>query len=174
MKCLLTARLFPLLGAALLMAACSSGQTSSTSSSVTAPLMQARDKLIADVKACNAQYAYDPNSATGVAENALAPHELEWRHCAHDAVRRYERANPALTSRYDQLIAEDIQMTTAVQQGTMTRAQRRTRIQELVAEIKAAEEQEVQAAGVEQERQTEQVRSVVESMRGFAGAPRSY
>jgi hypothetical protein len=134
--------------------------------------MQARDKLIADVKACNAKYAYDPNNATGIAENALAPHELEWRRCAYDAVRTYEHANPALTSRYDQLITEDLQMTTAVQQGTMTRTQRRARIQELVAQIKAAEEQEVQAAGVQQELQAEQVRNVVDSMRDFAGTPR--
>ena len=157
---------------AALVAACSSGQTSSTSSSAAAPLMQARDRLIADVKACSTKYAYDPNSTAGIAENALAPHELEWRQCAYDAVRTYESANPALTSRYDQLVTEDMQMTTAIQQGTMTRTQRRGRIQELVAQIKAAEEQQVQAAGIEQERQTEQVRNVVDSMRGFANTPR--
>jgi hypothetical protein len=63
-------------------------------------------------------------------------------------------------------------MTTAIQQGTMTRTQRRARIQELVAQIKAAEEKEVQAAAVQQELQAEQVRNVVDSMRGFAGTPR--
>ena len=61
-----------------------------------------------------------------------------------------------------------MQMTTAIQQGTMTRTQRRARIQDLIAQIKAAEEQEIQAAGVEQERQTEQLQNVVENMRGFA------
>lgn len=169
---MLTVRLFSLLGVALVVAGCSSGQTSSTSSSAAAPLIQARDKLVADVKACSAKYSYDPNNATDIAENVLAPHELEWHQCAYDAVRTYERSNPALTSRYDQLIAEDMQMTMAVQQGTMTRTQRRARIEGLVAQIKAAEEQEIQAAGVEQERQTEQVRDLVDSMRGFASTPR--
>ena len=170
MKRLLTACLFPLLGSALLLAACSSGQSASTSSSssAAASLIQARDKLIADVKACSAKFAYNPNKVSGVADNALAPHELEWRQCAYDAVRAYEGVNPALTSRYDQLITEDMQMTTALQQGTMTRTQRRARIQELVAQIKAAEEQEIQAAAVEQDRQSEQLQNVVENMRGFA------
>jgi hypothetical protein len=169
---MMTVRLFSLLGIALLIAACSSSQTSSKSSSAAAPLMQARAKLVADVRACSGMYAYDPNSTAGIAENALAPQELQWRQCAYDAVRTYEHANPALTSRYDQLITEDMQMTTAVQQGTMTRTHRRARIQELVAEIKAAEEQQVQSAGAEQELQAEQVRNVVDSMRGFAGTPR--
>ena len=130
--------------------------------------MQARDKLIADVKACSSQYAYDPNNTSGIAENTLAPHELEWRQCAYDAIHRYARANPALASRYDQLITEDMQMTTAVQQGTMTRTKRLARDRELIAQIKAAEEQQIQDMALEQQRQTEQVRNMVDSMRGFA------
>jgi hypothetical protein len=147
----------------LLIAACSSGQPSSTSSSSATPLIEARDKLITD-----AQYAYDPENATGIAENALAPHELEWRQCAYDAIRRYSQANPSLAGRYDQLIAEDMQMTTAIQQGTMTRTQRRTRDQELIAQIESAEEEQIQAAAEEQQRQSEQVQTMVENMRGFA------
>jgi len=162
------ARPISLFAPILLIAACSSGQPSSTSSSSATPLIEARDKLITDIKGCNAQYAYDPENATGIAENALAPHELEWRQCAYDAIRRYSQANPSLAGRYDQLIAEDLQMTTAIQQGTMTRTQRRTRDQELIAQIKSAEEQQIQAAAEEQQRQTEQVQTMVENMRGFA------
>ena len=165
------AYLFPLFASAVLVTACSSGQSSSTSSassSTAAPLMQARDKLIADVKACNSQYDYNPDSTSGIAENALAPHELEWRQCAYDAIHRYAQANPTLASRYDQLITEDMQMTTAIQQGTMTRTKRRARDQQLIAQIKSAEEQQIQATAMEQQRQMEQVRSMVDSMRGFA------
>jgi hypothetical protein len=130
--------------------------------------MQARDKLVADVKACNSQYSYDPNNTSGIAENALAPHELEWRQCAYDAIHAYAQANPSLAGRYDQLITEDMQMTTAIQQGTMTRTKRRARDQDLIGQIKSAEEQQIQAAAVEQQRQTEQLQNMVESMRGFA------
>jgi hypothetical protein len=130
--------------------------------------MQARDKLVADVKACSSQYSYDPNSTNGIAENALAPHELEWRQCAYDAIHSYAQANPSLAGRYDQLITEDMQMTAAIPQGTMTRTKRRARDQDLIGQIKSAEEQQIQAAAVEQQRQTEQLQNMVESMRGFA------
>jgi hypothetical protein len=122
----------------------------------------------ADVRACSSQYAYDPTNTTAIAENALAPHELEWRQCAYDAIQRYAQANPALASRYDQLITEDMQMTTAIQQGTMTRTKRRARDQKLIGHIKAAEEQQIQTTVMEQQRQTEQVRNMVDGMRGFA------
>jgi len=110
----------------------------------------------------------DPPNTTAIAENALAPHELESRQCAYDATQRYAHANPALASRYDQLITEDMQMTTAIQQGTMTRTKRRARDQKLIGQIKAAEEQQIQTTAMEQQRQTEQVRNMVDGMRGFA------
>jgi hypothetical protein len=79
-------------------------------------------------------------------------------------VRKYGRSHPSLTGRYEQLINEDITMTNAIQAGTMTRSQRRQRIEELIAQIKEAEESQVQAAAVEQ---ADHVRQVVDGMRGF-------
>jgi hypothetical protein len=73
-----------------------------------------------------------------------------------------------MRGRYEQLIAEDIQMTTAIQQGAMTRSQRRARIEELLAQIKAAEEAQIEAAASEQARQNEQLRNVVDNFRGFS------
>ena len=131
-------------------------------------LIAARDKLVADIHQCSQRYGYDPTRVQGVAENALAPQELQWRQCAYDATRVYEQANPAMKARYEQLIAEDIEMTTAIQQGAMTRSQRRARIEALVAQIKSTEEAQAKATATEQERQMEQVRNVVESARGFA------
>src|SRR5215472_18608777 len=90
-----TAGFIPAWALALLVAGCSSNSAPPPSTAAAAaPLAQAREKLAADVQACGTQYAYDPNHVTGVAENALAPHELEWRQCAYDAVRAYSRANP--------------------------------------------------------------------------------
>ena len=146
-------------------AGCSS-KSSSTSSTAAAPIA-ARDTLIADIQQCSQRYGYDPAHVQGVAENALAPQELPWRQCAYDAVRAYEQANPALSGRYEQLIAEDIQMTTAIQQGTLTRSERRTRIEALLAQIRSAEEEQANAAAVDQARQMEQIRNVVDSARGF-------
>jgi hypothetical protein len=131
------------------------------------PLIGARDKLVADLRQCTKAHGYDPAKATGVAEHALAPQELPWRQCAYDAVRAYEQSNPPLRGRYEQLIAEDISMTTAIQQGTMTRSQRRARIESLVEQIKAAEQEEVNAATAQQSLQNDQLRNIVQGVRGF-------
>jgi polyhydroxyalkanoate synthesis regulator phasin len=69
---------------------------------------------------------------------------------------------------YDQLIAEDLAMTTAIQRGTMTRSQRRARIEDLMAQIKAGEEEQIEAAASEQTRQNDQLRNVVDNFRGFS------
>ena len=150
---------------AAMIAGCSSQKAAAPSAA--SGTMAARDQLNAELRQCTGRYGYDPEHVTGVAENALAPQELQWRQCAYDAVRAYERSNPALTSRYEQLISEDIQMTTAIQQGTMTRSQRRARVQDLVAQIKSAEEAQATATAAENDRQAQQVREVVENFRGF-------
>jgi hypothetical protein len=159
---------FPVLAVfiAALIGGCSSQGTATDSAA--GGLIAARDKLVADIHQCSQRYGYDPNHVQGVAENALAPQELQWRQCAYDATRVYEQGNPAMKSQYEQLIAEDIGMTTAIQQGTMTRSQRRTRIETLVGQIKSAEEAQALATATEQERQMQQIRNVVESARGFA------
>jgi hypothetical protein len=158
----------PILGVfiAALIGGCSSQGTAADSAA--GGLIAARDKLVADLQQCSQRYGYDPNHVQGIAENALAPQELQWRQCAYDATRVYEQANPAMKSQYDQLITEDIAMTTAIQQGTMTRSQRRARIEGLIGQIKSAEEAQATATATEQARQMEQVRNVVESARGFS------
>ena len=146
------------------LSACTSQGSSSSSQS---PLAAARQGLVADLHQCTQTYGYDPQNASGVAENKLAPNELQWRQCGYDAVRKYSHSQPALTGQYEQLINEDITMTNAVQSGTMTRTQRRQRLQTLIEQIKSAEESQAQAAASEQAQQTEDVRRVVDGMRGF-------
>jgi hypothetical protein len=133
-----------------------------------AGLVEARDKLIADVRSCTGQHGYDPKQVSGIGENALAPGELQWRQCCYDAARRYIAQNPQMRGLYEQLIAEDIQLTSAIQQGTVTRTQRRARDEQLLAQIRAAEEAQIKDLAAESERQTEQMRAVVDGLRGLA------
>ena len=149
----------------LVVTACESQSTTTAASSD--DVIAARDALVADLKQCTLKHGYDPNAA-GLPETALAPNELPWRQCAYDAAHRYGQAHPAVSDRYEQLISEDLQMTTAIQQGTMTRSQRRTRIQQLIEQVKAAEDAQIKAATSEQERQQQQLRNVVDGARGFA------
>jgi len=146
-----------------MVAGCNGGSTGTPE----ARLIQARDEFVTDLKKCTAAHNYDPNNVAGLAENSLGPNELEWRQCAYSAVRTYEKSNPSLTGMYENLIAEDMTMTTAIQQGTMTRSQRRDRIETLLAQIKTAEQSQVNATTADLARQNEQIRRVGEGIRGL-------
>lgn len=152
---------FPLLGLTLTGCAPQSTITASPQSS----LATARHILVASLNQCTQRYGYDPNNVPGISEHSIAPGELQWRQCAYDAIRAYEKSNPALANLYEQLISEDIQMTIAIQQGTLSRSQRRARIDALIAQIKAAEETEMSRYANEQAEQWEQVRQVVNGLR---------
>lgn len=166
----------PALAAALIVivSACESQPTAT--SETFESVITARDALIADLKQCTLKHGYDPFAA-GLPETALAPNELPWRQCAYDAAHKYGQEHPAVSAQYQQLIAEDMQMTAAIQQGTMTRTQRRARVEELIAQIAAAEEEakiKPSSAGkdatetVDGARQQYQLRNVVENARGFS------
>jgi hypothetical protein len=131
-----------LAGAVAVVTACTSGTTTDAPET---PSMS-RQQLVAALDQCTQTHGYDPKQTAGVAENALAPNELPWRQCAYDAVRAYGKGNPSLGDLYAQLIDEDIAMTTAIQQGSLTRSQRRARIETLLGQIRAAEDFQVQAA----------------------------
>jgi hypothetical protein len=154
--------------AIIVMAAISACADPSSGPAAQDGLIAARDRLVADLRQCTQAHGYDPQDTAALPETALAPNELPWRQCAYDAVRAYAQSHPSLRGMYEQLIAEDIAMTTAIQQGTMTRTQRRQRIDALVGQIKAAEEEQIAAAASEQARQNEQLRNVVDNFRGFS------
>jgi hypothetical protein len=160
-------RLIGLLLVVCLAGGVSSCATQSSASKSQSPLPAARQQLVTDLSQCTKTFGYDPNNLTSIGENQLAPREIEWRQCGYDAVRRYARSQPTLTGLYDQLINEDITMTNAVQTGTMTRSQRRQRIEALISGLKSEEERQVQATAIKQEEQMERVRQVVEGMRGL-------
>ncbi|TXH37653.1 MAG: hypothetical protein E6Q98_07765 [Rhodospirillaceae bacterium] len=153
---------------AMWLAGCASESETTETTPVNSPVFAARSQLSGDLKKCTATYGYDPYKTTGMPEHGLAPNELPWRQCAYDAVHDYEQANPAMAAQYQQLVAEDISMTTAMQQGTMTRTQRKTRLEELLEQIRAGEEKQIQADAAAQEEQSQQVRDLVEGFRGFA------
>ena len=131
-----------LAGAVAAVAACASAPTKTSP----AALSMLRPQLRAALDQCTRTHGYDLTQTAGVAENALAPNELPWRQCAYDAVRAYAEGHPSVGGLYAQLIDEDIAMTDAIQQGSMTRSQRRARIETLLGQIRAAEDAQTQAA----------------------------
>ena len=128
----------------------------------------ARDELVADMAACTKTHGYDPNTATSLGEHELGKNELPWRECVYDAVRDYTQTHPDLAGQYEQFINEDITMTNAVQSGSMTRAQRRQRLEELIAQIEEAEKKHAMANAANAEEENKKVRQVVDGVRGFS------
>jgi hypothetical protein len=150
---------------ALALAACASQQSSTTVSQ--SGLVEARDKLVSNMRQCSQQHGY-PDAVTDLAENAVAPNELEWRKCAYDAILGYARSNPTMIGKYQQLVYDDQEMTTHIQKHSMTRSDRRDRLNEMLAEMKKMEEEQVQMAKVDQEHQSEQVQAVYKAMGDLA------
>jgi hypothetical protein len=139
-------------------------------------LSSLHQQLVADLKECTGRHGYDPNQTVGVAENALAPNERPWRQCAYEAVRAYAEEHPSLGGLYTQLISEDITMTAAIQQGTLTRSERRARIEALLIQIRVAEDSQIEAANNQGQggqnpswshQERDQLRNIVEGVRGF-------
>jgi hypothetical protein len=128
---------------------------------------QAREQLNADIRACTQRYDYHPDKLPGLSENALAPSELQWRDCAYAALRAYAKANPAMASQYDSLITSDVAMTKAVQQGTMTRSQRKARIEQQIAEIKSAEDHLIMTTQLQQQQQLQGMENTIGAIRAL-------
>jgi hypothetical protein len=99
-----------------------------------------RTVLIDQVRICSETIDYDP-AKIKVAENKIAPNELKWRQCAYDAIHAYAKSHPELRDMYESLVAEDIAMTTAIQQENFTRTDRRQRIDRLLDQITTVEQQ---------------------------------
>lgn len=149
------------------LSACVADRPDRAASPEAARLTQARAKLDGDIAACTSAHGYDPRNAGAIAENALAPGELEWRDCAYLAARNYARVNEPMRLDYELLISDDRKMPRAVQAGTMTRTERRARIETRLADIKAQEEAQLQAAASAAAEDHQQLRNTVETMRGF-------
>jgi len=131
------------------------------------PTIQVRQTLNTDMRTCTQQYGYDPAKTTGVGENTLAPNELEWRQCMYRAVGSYAKANSTIAPMYESLINSDVAMTAAVKQGTMTRSQRRARIEQLVAEIQTAQDKINAAATAKQQRQAQEFNNTISAIRAL-------
>lgn len=152
-------------GAATLIAGCAAPTI--PQSAAPATTVSVRQQLNKDMQVCTHQSGYDP-AQVNVAENALAPNELAWRQCMYKAVDAFSRSAPAsIASMYQSLINSDIAMTSAIKDGTMTRAQRRTRIEQLVAEIQSAENKQAAGSAASQQRQDQEYTNTISAIRAL-------
>ena len=115
------------LALALALAACTSAPAPTDTS--------IRERFKAYLDQCTAQYGYNPDAVRGVGEHELAPNERAWRECAYQGVKMILIPNSSVPDLYRILIAEDRTMTNQISAGTLTRQERRNRIEQLFAEI---------------------------------------
>jgi hypothetical protein len=125
-----------ILGAALLACSCASAPESE---SPRASMEAARTAFYRDLASCTKTYGYDPEKLPPLGPHQLGVNERKWRSCAYDAIEvRLIPAsrNPEL---YSDLIASDRVLTNEVEEGIVTRSERRERIREMLATIEARE-----------------------------------
>lgn len=120
----------------------------------------ARGGLTAALEECGRVHGYNPREVSGVGEHALAPNELAWRQCAYEAVREHRARDPEVRKELDLLVAQDIAMTAAIREGTMTRSQRKRLNSEKFQEIRQLQLARERAA-------VERREQVVEGLRSF-------
>lgn len=83
------------------------------------------DQALARISArCTEQHAYDPASPGDIGEHALAPGEKAWRECVYAAIRSEVAPRSSAPEAYEELIAQDIKFTAAIEAGEMTRFER--------------------------------------------------
>jgi hypothetical protein len=126
------AQLWLVLGAllALILGACASGTGTS-----------AEERFAAHLDECTARYGFDPDATAAVGDRELAPNEREWRACAYAGVDTILIPNSSVPDAYRRLVDEDRVLTEAVAAGTITRQERRERIDQLFALIGEEEAQ---------------------------------
>jgi hypothetical protein len=95
------------------------------------PSLLDNEKFLKHLAGCTRQHGYDPTAQNGLGPHELGRNEMPWRECAYEGIRRIIVPASALPEMYEDLIAEDRKMTEAVVQGTMTRDDRRSRIEVL-------------------------------------------
>ncbi len=123
---------------ALVASACGAARDA-RDSGLSREMAAARRQLDDHMADCSKRYGYDPEAAAKLGPHVLGKGELEWRACVYQGIEKYMIPRTASPEIYRRAIAEDRKMTEAISKGTMTRAERRTRLRELVEEIDRVE-----------------------------------
>ncbi len=98
-----------------------------------------RFALDSQLAECTEPYGFDPREPSETGENELAVGEREWLECAYEGIEKVMVPNTKFPKMYHQLISDGRSMTDLVEQGEITRTQRRNAIQAAIIEIENAE-----------------------------------
>lgn len=118
-----------------------------------APVKPPAEQLDAQLASCSSEYDYRAGAMeANLGPHELAPEERAWRACVYTAVETNVKPNMDLPDRVQEVIDADRTMTDEVAAGTLTRAERRARVDKLLTALFNDEElaRRDQAARMEQ------------------------
>ena len=119
---------------AICLEACGPASTSKNAAP-TREIVAARRQLDDHMAGCTRRYGYDPAAGAKLQSNVLGSGEREWRSCVYQGIEKYLIPRTQSPEVYHRAIAEDRKMTEAIARGDLTRAERGTRIEQMLAEI---------------------------------------
>ena len=98
-------------------------------------------KFEVHLQACSDKHGYNRKRSGNLGDHELGRGERAWRECAYDGVRSILIPGSGLDGAYRRVIVQDKVMTDKVANGDMARGERQARLEKLVAQLHAAEEQ---------------------------------
>lgn len=99
------------------------------------------------MRACTAEHGYNPAGTAALGPHELGEGELPWRACVYSGIRRILVPFAPTPQPFERLIAEDQRMTEALVAGEITRAQRKRRIEAMVAGLRQAQRLDMGVSG---------------------------
>jgi len=148
-------------GRALLLAGMLAAGTGSVAQTVS-PSAADWQALEAKMGDCSRIHGYDPAAAADIPQHELGAGERAWRECVYDGIRVTLMARSEAPEMYQQLIDTDRRMTDSVEQGALSRQERRQRLEEYVRNIRFSEEINESVATAQEH---ERIRRDLERMR---------
>lgn len=100
---------------------------------------QARAALDHHVEQCSERYGLDPESSEGAGPHEILPAERPWRECVYAGIETLVVPYTSMPGLYRSLVREDRRMTDDIEAGRLTRAERRQRLDALLAVLEARE-----------------------------------
>ena len=97
--------------------------------------------LDAHIEACSARHGYDDDRAGDLGPHELGEGERAWRQCVYEGIERLVVPATRIPGAYRKIVAEDRRMTDAIERGEMTRAERRARLDSMVAALERGEQE---------------------------------
>ncbi len=143
-----------------------------TETTGTTYMQQADARFHARFENCKKIHNYDPERPPQLGESDLAPTERAWQECVYDAVRKVLIPATSSPEIYESAIRSSQTLTNGIEKGTVTRSQRKEKMEQIIAEIEAQERSNaaVEAAGTMSDQgstKTEFTRRMIYDLRGM-------